>query len=172
MREELIEFIESPDRETYLAFRQKIISSDEYQPYSDEIVTAGELYEEGKFEEASEVIHDAMLNLVLSPQAHQFLAFLHHKLGNEQAAEMEMMIGQACLEGILATGDGSAEQPYIVVRTSDEHDVIEYLDQELKRQSLTHRGDKHLDRIECMDGDEYWFDITDAYEHMSRSFDS
>ncbi len=50
-----------------------------------------------------------MGNLILSPRAHQLLGFLHHKLGDEQAATMEMIIGNACIEGILATGGGSID---------------------------------------------------------------
>lgn len=170
MREELTQFIQSPGRGTYLAFREKIIASDAYEPYSDEIDTAGELYEQQKIQDARDVLQKAMGNLMLSPRAHQLLGFLHHKLGDEQAAQMEMMIGQACVEGILATGDGSADEPYIVVRTSDEHDVIEHLEKELKQQSLTHKNDRHLDLIQCTDGTEYWFDISDAYIHLSKSF--
>ena len=98
------------------------------------------------------------------------LGFLHSRLGDDQAAQMELMIGHACVEGILATGDGSAENPLIVVRTSDEHDVIEHLEKEFKQQFLTRTGDKHLDLIECKDGFEYWFDITVAYDHLSKSF--
>ncbi len=171
MREELIQFIQSPDRDTYLAFRAKLIASEGYEPYSDEIDAAGELYEQQKIEEARDAIQNSMGNLILSPRAHQLLGFLHHKLGDEQAAQMEMMIGQACLEGILASGDGSANNPYVVARTSDEHDVIESLGKQLKQQSLSHSDDKHLDLIQCTDGSEYWFDITDAYNQLSSSLD-
>lgn len=169
MRDELIRFIQSPDKDAYLAFRAKLLASDGYEPYSDEIDTAGELYEQQKVHEARDTIQNAMGNLILSPRAHQLLGFLHHKLGDEQAAQMEMMIGQACIEGILATGDGTAMNPYVVLRTSDEHDVIEFLDKQLKQQSLMHKDDRHLDLIKCTDGSEYWFDITDAYNQLSKS---
>ena len=169
MSEELVAFFQSPDRDSYLAIREKIISSDFYQPYSDELGTVEGLFQQNKLEEARDAIADAMTNLMLSPRAHQLLGFLHHKLGDEQAAQMEMMIGRACVEGILATGDGSVNAPYVVVRTSDEHDVIEYLGKELKQQSLTEEGKKHLDLIECTDGSKYWFDVTDAYNHLSKS---
>lgn len=82
---------------------------------------------------------------------------------------MELMTGNACIEGILASGDGSQERPFVVTRTSDEHDVIDYLAKQPKRQSLTHNGSSHLDLIECTDGTEYWFDITDAYKQLARS---
>jgi hypothetical protein len=169
MREELLRFIETPDRETFLAFRAKIIASAAYQPYSDEFDTVGELLEKQKFQEAQEILRQAMGNLMLSPRAHQLLGFLHHKLGDEQRANMEMMIGIVCVEGILTTGDGSQESPYLVLRTSDEYDVLEHFEKQLQQQSLLHRDDRHFDRIECTDGTTYWFDITDAYNQLGKS---
>jgi hypothetical protein len=169
VREELIQFIQSPDRDAYLAFRAKLVASDVYEPYSDEIETAYELCDQQKLVDARNTIQNAMGNLILSPSAHNLLGFLHHKLGDEQAAQMEMMIGQACIEGILASGDGSTNNPYIVARTSDEYDVFEYLGKQLEQQSLVHKDDKHLDLIQCTDGSDYWFDITDAYNQLSKS---
>jgi len=148
MREDLIEFLQEPNRETYLTFRAKIIASDNYSPYSNEFDTATELCEQERIEDARETLQDAMGNLMLSPRAHHLLGFLHHKLENERAAEMELMIGDACLQGILATGDGSKDAPYIVVRTSDEHDIISHLEKQFKQQSLTHVDEKHFDLIQ------------------------
>lgn len=170
MRENLIEFIQSPNRETYLAFREKVIASEEYAPYSNEFDEAGELFEQQKLAEARDTLKKAMVNLILSPRAHQLLGFLCYKLGDERAAQMESMIGQACLQGILATGDGSRKSPYVVLRTTDEYDVIGHFEKQLKQQSLVGDGDLHLDLIECTDGSEYWFDITAAYNHLSKSF--
>lgn len=170
MKEELIKFIQSPDRESFLAFRGKVIASDEYNPYSDEIDQASELMEANKLEEALALLRDSMKNLMLSPRAHQFLGFLHHKLGDDEAAQMELVVGKTCLDGLLSTGNGSREEPYVVLRTSDEYDVIEYFEKQFKQQSLVHEGDRHFDHIVCTDGSEYWFDITDAYDHLSKSF--
>jgi len=171
MREEFVQFVESPGRETYLAFREKIIASDAYQPYSDELNTAGELYEQGKVKEAQEALQEAMPNLMLSARAHQLLGFLNHKLGDEQAAEAEMMMASACIAGILETGDGSENNPYLVVRTSDEYDVIECMEKDVERQSLIEKDDKRFDVLRCTDGSEYWFDITDPYNQISKMFD-
>lgn len=170
MRELLFQLIQSPSRENYLAIRASLVASDSYEPYSDEMEKASQLYELSKFEEARDTIRSAIKNLILSPRAHQLLALLLYKLGDTQASQMEMMIGSACIEGILATGDGSEHGPYIVARTSDEYDVIEHHGKQLKQQSLMQRDGKYLDLIECTDGSEFWFDITDAYNRLSTSF--
>lgn len=84
---------------------------------------------------------------------------------------MEYQIGQICIDCILSTGDGSKDQPYLVLRTSDEYDVLEHLDKKVKQQSLTGNGEKRFDVLECEDGSEYWFDVTDALNSLTKSDD-
>ena len=120
-------------------------------------------------EEATERLAQAMPNLLLSPRAHMVFAFIADKTGDEKTAEVEQLVAAACCEGILATGDGTKANPYLVVRTSDERDVMHYLDRQFKQQSLVEDGDRHLDLIECEDGSEMWFDITDAYAKLGES---
>ena len=162
----LFKFVQSPNRNNYLTIRKIVIELDTYRPYSNELDTAGELYEQAKLKQAQETIGNAIHNLILSPRAHHFLSFLHYELGDVNAAELEMTIGQACIKGILSSGDGSEEHPYIVVRTSDEHDVIEHMGKQIKQQAIVPRGDKYLDLIECTDNSKYWFDITDAHNRL------
>lgn len=169
MKDQFNKFLSSPTRETYLTVREELISSDAYDPYSDEFDVAGKLYEEGNLSEACGTLERAMSNLLLSPRAHRLLSFLYAKEENEEAAEMEFGIADTCLQGILTTGEGSLENPYLVVRTSDEYDVLEYLDKQMAQQALTGRDAKHFDVISCVDGTEYVFDITDAYNHLSQS---
>jgi hypothetical protein len=170
VNQQLRDFFQSPSRETYLALRELIISSDAYDPYSDEVEAAGALCEYKKTEEARDAMQKAMGNLMLSPRAHYLLGFLHSKLGNDQAAQMECAIAQACIEGILSTGDGTPHNPFIVVRTSDEYDVLEHFGKEMKKQALSEAGDKHFDVIECKDGAEFWFDISDAIGQLRKRY--
>ncbi len=169
MLEEFIKFIQTPNRNNYLACHKKIVSSDEYEPYSEEVDNAGRLYEQQKVEKAIEILKTAMGNLMLSSSAHQLLSFLFHKLGDKESAEFEWMAGQACILGILSTGDGSENNPYVVVRTSDEYDVIKHFEKESAHQSLIQNGNKHLDLIKCTDGSEYYFDISSAYKQLTGS---
>jgi hypothetical protein len=168
MHEQLLQFLESPNRENFLAIREEVIQSELYDPYSDECDQAGDLFELGKLEEARNVLQKGMGNLILSPRAHQFLSFLFHKLGDEQSARVEMLIGHACIEGMLASGNGSEASPYMVLRTSDEYDIIESLEKEFRQQSLVPKGEKHFDVVECTDGSTFWFDVTDSYNRLTK----
>ena len=171
MNEQLAEFIMSPSRELYLELRDVVIASEFYAPYSDEFETAVRLFEEENFDDARETIQNGMPNLILSPRAHHLLSYLHFKAGDKKTAQFEFAFSEACLKGILATGDGSIEKPYLVTRTSDEYDVLEHLGKELTRQALAESEDRRLDVMTCRDGATLSFDITDAYDQLSQSFD-
>jgi len=106
MKELFFKFVESPDRESYLAVRNALVSSEHYDPYSNELDKIDELLDAEKLDEAREKVSASMPNLLLSPRAHLTIAFIAEKANDEKAAKMEGLIAAICCEGILATGDG------------------------------------------------------------------
>jgi hypothetical protein len=171
MKEQFVDFMESPSRDTYLAVRGTLLASPDYKPYSDELNGIDGLLEIGSFAAVQETIARSMPNLLLSPRAHLFLSLAAEKSNDENAAGMERFIAAACVEGILATGDGSRDRPYLVCRSTDEYDVLQYLGKEFRGQALVHDGDRHFDLMECEGGTEIWFDITAAYNKLEERFD-
>jgi hypothetical protein len=162
MHELFLKFIKSPNRESYMAIRTALISSEQYSPYSNEMESIDELLDAGKLEEAREKLSSSIPNLLLSPRAYMMFSFIEEKLQNEENAEAERYIAATCCEGILATGDGTESNPYIVVRPSDEYDVIQYLGKQVIGQSLIKDSEHSFDLIDCDDGSKLWFDVTDA----------
>jgi hypothetical protein len=73
MKDLLIDFLKSPDRESYLSLRDAVVSSDQYEPYSFELEEVGKLLDAGELTEARERISASMPNLLLSPRAHLML---------------------------------------------------------------------------------------------------
>jgi hypothetical protein len=171
VQELFAQFLEAPGAETFQAVRSAVVASEAYEPYSRELDAANECIKAGKWEDARERLLDAMPNLLLSPTAHLMISYVADKLGDEKSRDFEGYIAHCCMEGILSTGDGSADHPYLVMRTGDEYDVLRYLEKEMQSQSLIESGDRHLDRLVCADGSEYWFDITDAYDHLAAQFE-
>jgi hypothetical protein len=165
-------FTASPDRESYLAVREALISSEFYDPNSTELGEVEEFLDSGPYvfelAGARDRIDAAMPNLILSPSAHLLKAFIAKESGDEKVVQIEKNIAGVCLLGLLSTGDGSKANPYLVVRTSDEHDVLGYLGKEFSKQSLIHDGDRRLDRIRCQDGTEVWFDVTDVFNGLKN----
>jgi hypothetical protein len=171
MKQEFFEFIESPEAENYEAIRKLVLAFPGYDPYSQDLYDLSDLLDAGKFVEVQQGVSRGMPNLLLSPRAHMLAAFAAEQTGDEKVADVEKYIAQACVKGILSTGAGTYENPYRVVRTSDEYDVLQYLEQEVEKQSLQSAEQKHLDVILTKQGREVVFDITDAYETLTVGLD-
>lgn len=166
IRDLFFAFIQSQTRDTYLAVQEAVASSDQDRPYSDELDSVHELLDQGRYGDARARMSESMPNLLLSPRAHLLLALIAEKAGDEKGSQMENFIAASCAEGILATGDGSRDRPYIVLRVSDEHDVVQYLGKQFAEQALIKDGSRHLDLISCDDGSKLWFDITNPYKKL------
>ena len=112
-----------------------------------------------------------MPNLLLSPRAHLCAAMIAESEGDEERRRMEGAVAYACVQGILSTGDGTKQRPYVVTRTSDEYDVLQFLGKELESQSLLEEEDRHYDQLRCKDGSEMWFDVTDPLGRLGNQLD-
>jgi len=168
MMDQFVEFLKSPNRESFFALRNILLASEHYDPYSDPFNRVLQLLDAGELGEAQEAISTAMPNLLLSPRAHLMSAVIAEKAGDERHAQAERFIAAACAEGMVATGNGSKDTPYAICRISDEHDILEYLGKTFSDQSLVHDGDRHLDVMNCKDGTEVWFDITEPYNKLEE----
>jgi hypothetical protein len=155
--------MQEPDQQRYQELRQAVIRHEGYNGYSDDLGGCEKLYEEKRYEEVRAGLRDAMPNLLLSPRAHMLAALAARHLGDEQSSEMEGFIFNCCMEGILGSGDGTESAPYLVLRVSDEYDVLMHLSKTMRQQALIEREEKSFDVLTCEDGTELWFDITDMH---------
>jgi len=168
---ELIDaFIEKPNRENYLALHKKVVSHPDYNPYSRDLDEIEDLHEKGKFAEARKKIRESMPNLLLSPRAHLIAGMAAGKMNDDEAMRREGTFWIRCIDGILATGDGTEERPYLVTAVSDEYDVLRRLGKVSKSQGIQSHEGKHFDVIFCTDGSHIWFDITHAFNHIRKRF--
>lgn len=168
MREKLAAFVTSPSPDTYHAIRDEVIASDHYDPYSSELDQLDGPLAAQEYSQVRESISAAMPNLLLSPRAHWILSFVAMKTNDLDDAAFERALALLCTEGILGTGDGGRGKPYVVVRVSDEYDVMRHLGKKKVEQSLVLDGDRHLDVVRCEDGSELWFEITDPYQRLLK----
>jgi hypothetical protein len=88
-------------------------------------------------------------------------------LGDDLEARQRRAAVQACLRGLLATGDGTRKSPFLVTYLTDEADVMRALDQtDIRCQQLVETGSKRCDVITCHDGSDIWFDVTRLLARM------
>ena len=91
---------------------------------------------------------------------HFFAAEAAAGAGDDDRAELERFLFVVCLKGILSTGDGSAEHPYVICHQSDELDVLEALEKLSVRQTLVQQDNWTCDIIDCQDEKQVYFDVT------------
>ena len=97
---------------------------------------------------------------VLSPRVHQLAAEAAEAAGDVAGGEVERFLFVLCLQGLLATGDGSAAEPYLVCHATDEYDLLEALELEPAGQALVEDNGRLCDVLTCSNGREVWFDVT------------
>jgi hypothetical protein len=162
-------YLQDPTPENFLALRRALLETPGFDPYSRDLARADQLFGAHHLEAAEqELRHRMRPNHILSPAAHLKLALVYQHLGRADEMERERAIAIRCAEGILSTGDGSPERPYLVTRTSDEHDVLVVLGLTWGSQTLRRREGKRLDVARSVEGTEVWFDVTEIFELLRR----
>ncbi len=161
------ELAKCPTAETYARLRSWFVTCPAYDPYREELRDLERLIEVGNVAAAAQALDGALARLLLSPRAHELAAQVARSTGDTQRAEREHRTARACVEGILATGDGSRDQPYQVLYAADEQDVLRFLGLPQGSQHLHHVGDLHLDQIKVAVGVEVWFDVTVPYHRQT-----
>lgn len=167
-KELFAKFLEKPGKETFLAVFKAVTEAESYNPYSTDLDDVWPLIKEKKLKEAQAKLDKAMPNLLLSPRAHRFAALAADGLGDAAKAKAELEASDKCLQGVLATGDGSPDKPYLVSRVSDEYDLLRHLKKPRTTQGLRHKEGKAFDVMQWPDGSEVWFDITVVFGSLSR----
>jgi hypothetical protein len=159
-------FAGDPSPEHFLLLRDAVIAGPAYNPAAGDLREAGRLLEAGEAERAKETLVPAMGNYLLSPRAYRFLAKAHEALGDGENARRGRELAEACLRALVASGDGTAGRPLLVLRVSDEYDVLGFLGKRWTRQSLRQREGRAFDVFELEGGGEIWFDITAAFGRL------
>jgi hypothetical protein len=163
MREQLIALLKSPTRENYLALWERVTTRPDFAPYVRDLDQAQRLIESERYLEADQLLNAVRIRYVLSPRFHFQKQKVLAQLGDRQASEAEQAIGFACIDGLLAVGDGSRDRPYFVTSTNDEYYVLGALDLRSVEQSLAKEIDRVFDVHVCDGGREIYFDITRVY---------
>lgn len=164
MQDELQAFLEAPSARTYRCVREALL--DEVASASSDalsltaLVELTELAAAGEFAAVLARAEELSLAWALSPRVHYLAAVAAEELGDAETAELERFTFQACLEGILATGHGTAESPYLITYVSDEYDVAVALGLEPRSQALVEQPGCLCDVVKCLDGEELWFELT------------
>lgn len=117
------------------------------------------LLERGAHAQARDVLIGAMPGAFLSPMAHSLLARAHLALGDERQALQERSLARAAMVSILTSGDGSRDRPWVVLRISDEYDVMGAMGLSVGAQRVEQPPGRVLDEIIDTDDGHWWFEL-------------
>ncbi len=160
MEREFIRFVEQPTAESYLAARDAMLLVEPESLSAADLVELSRLLSGGEFQALLDVAESLPATAALSPRVHFFAAEAAVALSDLERAELERFLFVVCLQGILATGDGSEQRPYAICHASDENDVLEALEKQAERQTLVEVDGAACDVVECDDESQVWFDVT------------
>lgn len=142
---------------TLAALRRAVLALPGYDPGADPVGAAVPHLAAGDHAAALVALRELMPGAFFSPGAHAALAAAHAGLGDEVRAERERRTARLAMTSVLESGDGSADRPWLVLRVSDEYDVLRAQDRTSRRVADVSRDAQRLDHHWCTDGSEAWF---------------
>lgn len=161
LTERLELYFAEPSGDAYLDLRRDVAAMDDYARLDERLASLAERLHAGHYEAVCETSEQMMPLWMLSPRVHEYAALAAGELGNWEDAQLSQFMAVSCLEGILATGDGSPQRPYWVTYPGDTQAVVAALGLIRQSQRLTPRGGRFCDVITCDDGTRVWFDVTE-----------
>jgi hypothetical protein len=173
MQDELQTFLETPTARTYRQVREALLE-EVAATCSAETLSASVLVEltelaaADQFQAVLERIDELQPAWALSPRVHYLAAVAADELGDAESAELERFVFQSCLDGILATGEGTPQSPYLITYPSDVYDVLLALGVEARSQKLVEQRGLLCEGVRCTDDEEVWFELTGVLHDPRR----
>lgn len=167
MDDPFLAFLKDPTTENFLRVRELVLRHPAYAPYGTDLEAAEKKLEAEDWQGFLDEGRALVPNYLLSPRFHLMRSFALKQIGDEESSEMEAAMCMVCVQGIRSTGDGSEGNPWLVLRTSDEYDVLQHLNHTPQKQALVRKEERALDRIECEGGDVFWFDVSDPFKKLN-----
>jgi len=155
-------FLRERTLDRYLAARDAMLVSRHYDPKSTVLPDIYRQLGRGLYNQILALATKAMGNWLLNPGIHFVVSQAFRELGDEERADHEAEMGRALLGGLLMTGDGSPDHPYIVLRAADEYDVLASMGLRCRAHQVAYRNGRAFDALACDDGRDVWFDVSAA----------
>ena len=151
-------FLARPTGQNYRRARRLAMADSRLDPHSLKWAELSGLCENRRFRQVLQEAQQLWPQWRLSPRFHLLVAYAAFCLGEQQEAELARFQYQACVDGMLDSGDGTRRRPYQVLRICDEYDLLRALQQRPRSQTLVERKGRWLDVITCEEGRKVWFD--------------
>ena len=169
IHDSLTAFFENPTEHRFRRLQRRVMASADYDPLGVQSSDLPQLCEESCFEELLCQMQHSPANWRLGPRFHFLAGIAASELGDFELAHDCRESMQACLRGLLSTGEGTKRRPFRVTFLTDEYDLMRVLGGDVRNQQLVNAGSKRCDVITCHDGSEVWFEVTGLLAKMQQS---
>ncbi|MCC9605606.1 hypothetical protein LOC68_22105 [Blastopirellula sp. JC732] len=158
-------YLEAPTSEGFAQLQAEVAAEPDFDPQGGFAFELEAACQRGDFREAYWRTTEMPFAWVASPAAHFFAGVAASEMGCYGEADLERFLFQTMLEGILATGDGSAAAPYRITHLSDENDLLAYFsvtqgNSQRVGQQLLRQADRLIDAVHCDNDQTLHFDVT------------
>lgn len=153
-------YAEARDEQSLERVRRAVLAADSYTPDLDLAADTAEHRAGGDHQAVVQAVRARMPGAFFSPGAHALLSAAYAMGGDATRARREEATARLAMAAILGSGDGTRERPWVVLRISDEYDVLRAQERTSRRQELLTRAGRALDRHTCGDGTQAWFDVS------------
>src|SRR5262245_6100057 len=126
MADPLSDFFENPSGETFVRLRNDVLADPSYDFNSTDLDELTDLLAAEEYDAVPDALPGLMPGWLLSPRVHLLAALAAEKSGNAANAELERNVVRACLRGLLQSGDGTPQRPYLITHITDEYDLLEH----------------------------------------------
>jgi hypothetical protein len=162
MQRQIAAFVEQPSRKTFLAARDAVLRESPLPLIAAQFVELDRMLDQEQYQDVLDRLDALPPAKVLSPRVHFLAAEAADALGHAADRELERCLFVVTLKGLLATGDGTSANPYLICNSSDEHDILEALGCEASQHSIVENAGRMCEVVACSDGREVWFDVTEV----------
>jgi len=163
LNEAFLTFLQDPSVSNYLLVRELVLADPGYLYHCRGLAQLQKLVTQHDHAGLQEQIRSMMPNWQLSPSVHFLASYAAAQRQEEELADLERYIGQACLQCLLESGRGTCRCPYQITHPSDIEDILCALHQRSQEQLLIPHGSRYLCCVRCEDDSEIWFDVTPGF---------
>ncbi|PHS12467.1 MAG: hypothetical protein COA78_08320 [Blastopirellula sp.] len=167
MLETYQEYLESPSQSHFLQLQQEVIAEADFDPQGAIVFRLEQLCQANDFDAAYKLTSEMPLAWVTSPSLHFFASMAAEKMGQTSEAETEAFLIESMFQGLLSTGNGTLEHPYLITQLTDQHDILSFKSLQKVSQRLIGTAAGTMDAITCDDHSTLHFDLSII---MSKGF--
>jgi len=163
LRPHWLRFRHERSPESFLALRRAVAESPGFDPDSSDLHEADDLLAQGRIAEGHAALRALMPGWLLTPRVHRMASYVYFRKDQLRSASRQILMGDVIGQGILGTGTGEKERPYLILHAIDAWDVLTQRGQVPQSyRAVDGAGPTYLFVWNCTDGTEVWFDTAAA----------